>query len=123
VVAQSLAQFVHGNAQTVIEVDCRVRIPKPLLKGFAGYDLAGLFEQRRQELERLGLKADANAGTAQLSALQIGFKYTELYPLGCAFDLLCCHECLAHPGPKYTGNRSECFRAPINEPWNRRDLK
>jgi hypothetical protein len=62
----------------VIEVDGRFRIPKPLLKGFAGYDFAGLLKQGRKQFERLALKPDAHTGTAQFSGLQIGFKDAEL---------------------------------------------
>jgi hypothetical protein len=89
----------------VIEVNGRVRIPKPLLKSFARYNFAWLFKQGRQQFEGLALKPDADAGTTQLSGLQIGIKDSELYPLGCAANRICCHVRLAHPAPQYTGKR------------------
>jgi len=104
VVAQGFAQLVYRDAQTVIEINGRIGVPKPLLEGFAGQNLAGLLKQGCKQLERLPLKPDSHTGPAQLSALQIGFEDSELYPFDFVDGRFPCHDRLLLPRPKYTGN-------------------
>ena len=58
VVAQGFAELIHGDSQAVVEINGRVRAPKPLLQSLAGNYLAWLLQQGRQQLEGLALQAD-----------------------------------------------------------------
>ena len=100
VVAQGLAQLVYRDAQTVIEINGCVRVPKALLEHFAGKHLAWLLKQGRKQFERLPLKPDAHSGPAQLSGVQVGFENAELYPFDFVDLRFPCHDWLVHLRPE-----------------------
>jgi hypothetical protein len=60
-VAEGFADLVDGGAEGVVEVYDRVTTPETELKFVAGYYLAGMLEQRGQNLEGLSLQLDPKA--------------------------------------------------------------
>jgi hypothetical protein len=107
IVTQCFAQLVYRDAQTVIEINGGIGIPKPLLESFAGQDLAGLLKQCCKQFEGLPLKPDAHTGPAQFSGLQIGFKDAELYPFDFVDLRFPCHDWLVHLRPEVYRNGGE----------------
>ena len=98
-VAQSVAQFVHCDSQTVVKVDGCVGAPKLLLQFLAGDNFPWTLEQGCKQFEGLALEPNPDAGPTQFSRLQIGLKNTELYAHGVATLFCHCHCTRSiHPG-------------------------
>ena len=74
---ECVAQFLHGTVQTVLEIDENLCWPKQFSQLFAGNDLPGTLQQRRQHLEGLSLKRHASAEFAQLSGCRVQLEDTE----------------------------------------------
>ena len=81
-VAQRLAKLVHRYSQAVVEVDGRVGAPKLNLQGLPRNHFPRMLEQHGQQLEGLALQAYPHTGAAQFSRFQVGFKNSELHPVG-----------------------------------------
>ena len=129
VVAQSLAQFVDGDAQAVVEVNGRVRAPKlavarasrettsPGCSSNAASSLKGWLCRRIRTPER-----------RNSPALQIGFKDTELHPPGAAPVLFRSHECGPESctGSVYAESTKRCSVLQVdglsNQPTYRGDV-
>src|SRR6266436_1499377 len=60
-VAEGLPDFVNRFVEPVVEIHKSVCGPEFFLKFLASYDLAGVFKQRRQDLEGLFLEANSQA--------------------------------------------------------------
>ena len=73
-VAQRVAQPFHRGVQSVFEVDEGIIGPEALAEFFARDKLARLFEQHREQLQRLLLKAETCARLSQLARAQIEFE-------------------------------------------------
>ena len=70
-VAEALADFADRSVEPVVEIQESVRRPEFLLKFLASYDLAGVLEQHRQDLEGLFLKPYPKAVPAQFAGPKI----------------------------------------------------
>jgi hypothetical protein len=79
-VAESLADFVDGFVEPVIEIHKSVYGPEFFLKFLASYNLAGVVQQQSQNLERLFLKPDSQTVLAQLAGAQVEFEYPKTAP-------------------------------------------
>jgi hypothetical protein len=77
-VAQGVTQAADGGIQTVIEINVRICRPEAPAEFFPGYYFTGMFQQNREDLKGLLLKADADTVATQLASLHIHFKNTEL---------------------------------------------
>ena len=76
-VSQGFAQFVDGLVQALLVVHERAVGPKPPLEVLAGNNLAGVFEQRRQDLNRLFLHFQTDAVLGEVTGLGIELKNAE----------------------------------------------
>jgi len=70
-VAESLTDFADRFVEPVVEIHESVRGPEFFLKFLASYDLAGVLQQHRQELEGLFLKANSQVALAQFASAKI----------------------------------------------------
>src|SRR6266851_5308901 len=73
-VAEGLTDFADRFVEPVVEIHESVRGPEFFLKLLASYDLAGVLEQHRQELERLLLKANPQTVFTQFAGTKIQFE-------------------------------------------------
>jgi len=73
-VAEGFANFADRFVEPVVEIHESVRGPEFFLKLLASYDLAGVLEQHRQELERLLLKANPQTVFTQFAGTKIQFE-------------------------------------------------
>src|SRR5262245_1790868 len=92
-VAEGLADFVDCLVEPVVEIHERVSGPEFLLKFLATDDLAGVLEQRHQDLEGLLLEPDSDAALAQFASTNIHLENPETEP---------------------PVNLRVCFHAPVN---------
>jgi hypothetical protein len=79
-ISKSLADFVNGLVEALIEVYERVRRPDLLPQLFSSDDLSGMLEQGANDLERLVLEFDLDTVLPQLTRAAVDFEYTELQP-------------------------------------------
>ena len=79
-VSQGLAQLVDGLVQALLIIHERAVGPKAPLEVLAGNDLAGLFEQRRQDLDWLFLHFQTDAVFGELASLRVELEYAESLP-------------------------------------------
>src|SRR3954454_17790439 len=77
IVAQSGAQLIDGLVQTALEINEGVFRPELPAEFVPGYHFAGALQQKDQRLERLFLKIDSRALTAQLAGAGIDFERAE----------------------------------------------
>jgi hypothetical protein len=70
-VAEGLTDFADRFVEPVVEIHESVRGPEFFLKFLASYDLAGVLQQHRQELEGLFLKANSQVALAQFTSAKI----------------------------------------------------
>src|SRR4029077_8746003 len=70
-VPQGVTDFAYRFVEPVIEIHESIRGPEFFLKFLASYDLAGVFQQHRQDLKGLLLKPDAQAVPAQFASAKI----------------------------------------------------
>jgi len=76
-VVERLAQFVQGRAEAVVEIHLRAIWPELLTDFFAAHHLPRMFQQERQQLERLRLQPDLSPVFSQLAGAQIRFKLSK----------------------------------------------
>jgi hypothetical protein len=79
-VAQGLTDFADRFVETVVEIHESVREPEFFLKLLASYDLAGVLDQHRQELEGLFLQADSQAVLPQFASPKIKLENPKTEP-------------------------------------------
>jgi hypothetical protein len=70
-VIQNTAEFLDGGVQTVLEVDEGIRGPELLTKLFASNDIAGVVEQKGQNLEGLRTKLDLSPELIEFSGIEM----------------------------------------------------
>jgi hypothetical protein len=70
-VAEGLTKFIDRFVEPVVEIHESVRGPEFFLKFLTSYDLAGVLQQHRQELEGLFLKANSQVALAQFASAKI----------------------------------------------------
>ena len=87
-VAEGLTDFADRFVEPVVEIHESVRGPELLLELLASYDLAGMLEQHRQDLEGLFLKPDSQAVLAQFASAKIQFENPKTEPPASADGLL-----------------------------------
>ncbi len=79
-VAEGLTDFVDRFVEPVVEIHESVCGPEFFLEFLAGYDLAGVLKQHRQDLEGLFLKANSQAVLAQFASTKIHFENPKTEP-------------------------------------------
>src|SRR5216683_3891751 len=79
-VAEGFANFADRFVEPVVEIHESVRGPEFFLKFLASYDLAGMLQQHRQDLEGLFLKANSQAVLAQFASAKIQFENAKTEP-------------------------------------------
>jgi hypothetical protein len=70
-VAKSVAQLPDGDIQARIKVDKGVFRPKTRVQVGPAYGLAGIFQERLENLSRLALQLEAYAMLAQTAAVRL----------------------------------------------------
>ncbi|HEY8549672.1 MAG TPA: hypothetical protein VIL35_06945 [Vicinamibacterales bacterium] len=76
-VAERVAQPPDRGVQTMLEIDERVVRPETFPERFARHQLAGLFEQHREQLQGLLLEVEPRARLPQLAGTQIELEDAE----------------------------------------------
>ena len=76
-IGQDVAQLLDGAVQTGIEVNKSVCRPEFLTEFLARNYVAGMLEQKREYLEGLVLKLQADAVLVQLARTQVDFEGAE----------------------------------------------
>ena len=76
-VAEGLAQFLHCDVQTLIEVSVGRIGPEAAAKLISGHDLAWPLQKHEQYSERLGLDPNSRSVAAKLSTLGGRFERAE----------------------------------------------
>lgn len=76
-VAEGLAEAVDGGVDAVVEVDVGAGRPEGAGDVVAGEELAGLLEEEAEELEGLGVDADAGALAAEFAGGWVGLEDAE----------------------------------------------
>jgi hypothetical protein len=79
-VAESLTDFAYRFVEPVIKIHESVRGPELFLKVLAGYDIAGMLQKHRQDLEWLFLKANSKPVLAQFAGAKIQLENPEAKP-------------------------------------------
>jgi hypothetical protein len=80
-VAQGAAELRDGNIHGLIEVPITGLRPDTFVQLLAGDKFARSFQQGQQDLERLLLHLDPDAGLAKFAFFKVDFVHAELY--GC----------------------------------------
>jgi hypothetical protein len=88
----------------MVEIYERVRGPESFLELLASYDLAGMLDEHRQDLERLFLKANAQAAPPQFASTKIQFEDPESEPPADPMDF---------PHSELNLSESECITGQI----------
>jgi hypothetical protein len=79
-VSEGLTDFANRFVEPVVEIHKSVRGPEFFLKFLAGYDLAGMLHEHRQDLEWLFLKAKSKAVLAQFAGAKIQLENPKAEP-------------------------------------------
>jgi hypothetical protein len=85
-----MPQPVHGNIQTVLEIDVRAVTPDLVAKLLARNELARMRQEGPKDLKRLSGKTNANAPFEKLADLPIDFEWAEDKPVPALW--LCRHQ-------------------------------
>jgi hypothetical protein len=96
-IAEGVTDFVDRFVKPMIEIHKSVCGPESLPKLFAGYDLARLFDQHGQDLERLFLKAYLKTTLTQFASTKIELKNPKTEPPA---KLIVCPHGRVEPGPR-----------------------
>src|SRR6516162_6423600 len=87
VVPENAPDLLHSSVQGMVEIYKRVHGPYRPAQLLTGNHLACMFEEQRQNLERLPLQAQSNAVLTQLPVLQIGLINAEANQAVCHLGL------------------------------------
>src|SRR5580704_3750537 len=70
-VRECAPQLLYCGIQTMLKVHKSIFGPQPLAKFFAGHELAGMFEQHREDAKRLFLEFDFPAALEKFARTQV----------------------------------------------------
>ncbi len=77
-IPKCFSNLINRNVEAIVEIHEGVGGPEFLAQIVAGDDLAGIFQQHRENLERLVLKANLQAAFAQFAGGEVRLKNSEL---------------------------------------------
>jgi hypothetical protein len=83
VIPQCLAQFIHGSVNAVFKINEGIGGPEFLLDLFPRHHLAGLLEERGENLERSLLELDFVAVSPHFTASKVYFKLSDAEARNC----------------------------------------
>ena len=70
-IPQHLPHFTDSNIEAFFEIDESIAGPEPFVKRLTGDELAGAFEQRGENLERLPLQPNLHPTLAEFAGFEV----------------------------------------------------